>query len=199
MTTSMTEQLKEMTMKNRSIEKELNKICAQACKHLDQHVSVALNKHGKANLKRLVRKLVLPLEDLIPHVNAVVGKTDAEEWLASLIQAAHIHSYQRLIGNTNEISAEIKREVLEDWAQQIEQNIGIKSFSDISDEEIPYTVRNKISRVLNNYLDKKFESVFLPSVTLQHVGDGSQVWLGQTMMAIHMLAVQKALEQLVTK
>lgn len=186
-------------MKNKVIEKELIKLCDQACRHHERHSSMALNKQGKENLKRLVRKLVLPLENLIPHVNAVVGKADAEEWLASLIQAAHFHSYQRLIGNTNELSPNFKKEVLEDWTQQIEQRIGIKSFTNISDEEIPHTVRNKISKSLNNYLDKNFESVFLPSVTLQHVGFKSEVWLGQTMMAIHMLAVHEAIQQLVTE
>lgn len=186
-------------MKKHAIEKELTKLCDQACKHLDQHVSVTLNKHGKENLKRLVRKLVLPLENLIPHVNAVVGKADAEEWLAALIQAAHIHSYQRLIGNTNEISSDLKKEVLENWNQQIEQNIGIKSFTSISEDEIPHTVRNLISKILRKYLEQNFESVFLPSVTLQHVGIKSEVWLGQTMLAIHMLAVHEAMQELVTE
>lgn len=186
-------------MKNHAIEKELTKLCDQACKRLDQHVSMTLNKHGKSNLKRLVRSLVLPLSNLIPHMNAVVGTAESKEWLAWLIQAAHIYSYQRLVGNTNEISAEFKKEVLEDWTEQIEQKIGIRSFANITEEEINSSVKNKISKILSDYLEQNFESVFLPSVTLQHVGDGSQVWLGQTMMAIHMLAVQKALEQLVTE
>lgn len=186
-------------MKNHAIEKELTKLCDQACKHLDHHVSITLNKHGKSNLKRLVRTLVLPLGNLIPHMNAVAGKADSEEWLASLIQAAHIHSCQRLIGNTNAISTEFKKEILENWTQQIEQEISIRSLANITEDGIDHSIRNKISEILSEYLEQNFESVFLPSVTLQHVGIKSEVWLGQTMMAIHMFAVQKALEQMVTE